>query len=152
MKILMVCLGNICRSPLAEGVLRQKVEEKAIAYIVVDSCGTSNYHIGQSPDQRTQSNALTHKTDLSKLRGRQFTVVDFDNFDKIFVMDLSNRENVLKLARSKEDEQKVELLLNITHPKKDLAVPDPYFGGPTGFEDVYQLVDAACDKLAESLK
>ena len=152
MKILMVCLGNICRSPLAEGILKQKLEAKNISSVTVDSCGTANYHAGQSPDQRTQSNALTHGTDLSSLRARQFVVGDFDTFDKIFVMDSSNRENVLKLSRNKEDEHKIELLLNITHPKKNLAVPDPYFGGPTGFEDVYQLVDEACDTLAESLR
>ncbi|MBL4624667.1 MAG: low molecular weight phosphotyrosine protein phosphatase, partial [Flavobacteriales bacterium] len=93
MRVLMVCLGNICRSPLAEGILRQKIEEKGISGITIDSCGTSNYHIGQSPDQRTQQNALTHGTDLSKLRGRQFTVEDFASFDKIFAMDSSNKEN-----------------------------------------------------------
>jgi len=152
MKVLMVCLGNICRSPLAEGILRQKIEEKEIVNVFVDSCGTSDYHIGQTPDRRTQANALKHGTDLSRLRGRQFTISDFDSFDKIFVMDSSNKENVLALARNIADEQKVELLLNITHPDRNLGVPDPYFGGINGFEEVYLLVNAACEKLSESLR
>ena len=90
MKILMVCLGNICRSPLAEGILRHKLSENNIFDIEVDSAGTSNFHIGQSPDKRTQENAFTHKVDLSKLKARQFIQEDFDRFDKIYVMDSSN--------------------------------------------------------------
>ena len=152
MKVLMVCLGNICRSPLAEGILRQKIKEKKISNVFVDSCGTSDYHIGQTPDKRTQDNAIKHGTDLSHLRGRQFTQSDFDSFDKIFVMDSSNKEDVLALARNNEDKNKVELLLNITHPNNNLGVPDPYFGGANGFEDVYILVDAACEKLSDSLR
>ena len=152
MKVLMVCLGNICRSPLAEGILRQKIEEKKISNVFVDSCGTSDYHIGQTPDKRTQHNAIKHGTDLSNLRGRQFIRSDFDSFDKIFVMDSSNKEDVLALARNNEDKNKVELLLNITHPNNNLGVPDPYFGGANGFEDVYILVDAACEKLSDSLR
>lgn len=152
MKVLMVCLGNICRSPLAEGILRQKIEEKKISNVFVDSCGTSDYHIGQTPDKRTQDNAIKHGTDLSHLRGRQFTQSDFDSFDKIFVMDSSNKEDVLALARNNEDKNKVELLLNITHPNNNLGVPDPYFGGANGFEEVYILVDAACEKLSDSLR
>jgi protein-tyrosine phosphatase len=152
MKVLMVCLGNICRSPLAEGILRQKIKEKKISNVFVDSCGTSDYHIGQTPDKRTQDNAIKHGTDLSNLRGRQFAQSDFDSFDKIFVMDSSNKEDVLALARNNEDKNKVELLLNITHPNNNLGVPDPYFGGANGFEDVYILVDAACEKLSDSLR
>jgi protein-tyrosine phosphatase len=152
MKILMVCLGNICRSPLAEGILRHKLYENKVTHIEVDSAGTSNYHIDQAPDERTQQNALTHNIDLSNLRGRQFTVSDFDSFDQIFVMDASNYTNVIALARNKKDESKVELLLNKTNPNTNQAVPDPYFGGPDGFENVFTLVDNACQKIIDELK
>lgn len=151
MKILMVCLGNICRSPLAEGILRKKLSEKGIENVKVDSAGTSSYHIGQAPDSRSQQNALSHGTDLSSLRARQFGVSDFDDFDKIYVMDSSNYSDVLSLARDASDSEKVELLLNSSHPGSNMAVPDPYFGGENGFENVYQLVDEACDIIANSL-
>ncbi len=143
----MVCLGNICRSPLAEGVLRQKIEEYNIKNIEVDSCGTSNYHIGQAPDQRTQDNALQNGTNLSQLRARQFEVSDFDRFDKIYVMDSSNKSNVLELARNEADKNKVDLFLNIRYPNQNLQVPDPYFGGEQGFQNVYKLVDETCEAL-----
>ena len=133
-------------------VKKFKVGDVAGVGCFVDSCGTSDYHIGQTPDKRTQDNAIKHGTDLSHLRGRQFTQSDFDSFDKIFVMDSSNKEDVLALARNNEDKNKVELLLNITHPNNNLGVPDPYFGGANGFEEVYILVDAACEKLSDSLR
>ena len=146
-KILMVCLGNICRSPLAEGIMLHLIEEKKLN-IHVDSAGTSNYHIGENPDRRTISNARKHGVDLSKLVARQFKVSDFDEFDKIYVMDKSNLSNVLSLAKTKEHESKVDLLLNVSHPEKHLEVPDPYFGGEQGFEDVFQLVYNACTVIA----
>ena len=125
-KILMVCLGNICRSPVAEGVMRQLIESKKIQ-ATVDSAGTSNYHIGEHPDKRTFANALKNGVDISKLKARQFKVSDFDEFDTIFVMDSSNYSNVIELARNKNDIKKVELILNRVHPKSNMAVPDPYF-------------------------
>lgn len=148
----MVCLGNICRSPLAEGVLRQKLKENNLNHIQVDSAGTSNYHVGDAPDERTQQNAIKHGIDISSLRGRQFTVNDFDRFDLIYVMDASNYSNVLLLARNENDKNKVELLLNKLNPNSNQAVPDPYYGGPEGFENVFQLVDGACHKIIEELK
>jgi len=149
--ILMVCLGNICRSPLAEGILRKKSEQKKLN-IHIDSAGTSNYHIGQHPDNRTIANAKKNGVDVSQLIGRQFTVADFDNFDTIFVMDSSNYADVISLARNDSDKQKVELILNRIYPNSNMAVPDPYFGGEQGFENVFILLDNACKIISESLK
>lgn len=146
----MVCLGNICRSPLAEGILRHKLIENKILHIEVDSSGTSDYHIGEAPDKRTQSNALNHGIDLSKLRGRQFKTKDFDEFDVIYVMDKSNLKNVLSLARTENDKQKVKLILSEIDGKEN-EVPDPYYGGPEGFENVFQLLNSACNQIIQNL-
>lgn len=150
-KILMVCLGNICRSPLAEGILRTKTENCGLD-IFIDSAGTSNYHIGEHPDNRTVTNALKHKVDVSKLKARQFTVNDYDDFDHIFVMDSSNYADVIALARNNADKNKVEMILNRVYPSSNMSVPDPYFGGEQGFENVFILLDKACDVITESLK
>lgn len=150
-RILMVCLGNICRSPLAEGILRDKTNKLGIP-VFIDSAGTSNYHTGEHPDKRTIANALKNGVDVSKLKARQFKVSDFDEFDTIFVMDSSNFTNVIELARNKNDIEKVELILNRIHPKSNMAVPDPYFGGEEGFQIVFDLLDKACDSIALSLK
>jgi len=149
-KILMVCLGNICRSPLAEGILREKTNQLGIS-VFIDSAGTSNYHIGEHPDKRTIANAFKHGVDISKLKGRQFTTEDFDQFDTIFVMDSSNYTNVIVLARNEKDVKKVELILNRLHPNENRAVPDPYFGGEQGFEDVFVLLDRVCTQIASTL-
>lgn len=146
MKILVVCLGNICRSPLAEGVLLHLVQQKQLS-IHIDSAGTSDYHVGEAPDARTIANAKKHKIDLTPLRARQFVQSDFDQFDRIYVMDKSNLRNVLSLARHEEDKQKVDLFLNISHPNQNMEVPDPYYGGEAGFEKVFQLVWNASEKL-----
>jgi protein-tyrosine phosphatase len=151
MKILMVCLGNICRSPLAEGILRSKIIAENLA-VEVDSAGTSDYHIGEPPDKRSSANALSHGIDLSMLRGRQFTEKDFDDFDRIFVMDTTNYSNVINLARSLEDRKKVELILNVPFPASNRSVPDPYFGGEEGFEIVFHLLDEACNSIIKQLK
>lgn len=147
----MVCLGNICRSPLAEGILRMKAEQAAIK-IEIDSAGTSNYHTGQCPDKRTIQNALNHNVDVSNLKARQFTVSDYDKFDHIFVMDTSNYGDVISLARSESDKRKVELILERVYPDSQMSVPDPYFGGEQGFENVFILLDKACDEIINSLK
>lgn len=147
----MVCLGNICRSPLAEGILRKKAEDAGVK-VFIDSAGTSGFHDGESPDKRSMANALTHGVDLSSLESRKFIVEDFDAFDYIYVMDESNRENVLKLARNDKDVAKVDMLLNKSFPGQDIPVPDPYFGGEEGFENVFQLVNKACEKITEELK
>lgn len=152
MKILMVCLGNICRSPLAEGILRHKLNEKGIKGVEIDSAGTSGYHAGECPDERALKNAKKHGLDISALKARQFCVADFDRFDKIFTMDISNYNDIISLARNENDIKKVELILNTLHPKSNMPVPDPYFGGEEGFENVYKLLDNACEIIAEDLK
>ena len=151
MKIVMVCLGNICRSPLADGLLRKKVAEAGLD-IEVDSAGTAAHHVGDAPDERMQATAKAMGWPIDDLRARQFVVQDYDQFDRILVMDQSNRQNVLSLARSAEDEAKVEMILNLSHPNQDLEVPDPYYGGDQGFQEVYQLLDEATDVLLNELK
>ena len=151
MKIVMVCLGNICRSPVADGLLRKKVAEAGLD-VEVDSAGTIDYHVGNPPDERMRATAKSMGCPIDDLRARQFIVEDYDRFDRIFVMDLSNRENVLSLARSAEDEAKVELILNLSYPNQDLEVPDPYYGGDQGFLDVYTMLDEATDVLMRELK
>lgn len=151
MKILMVCLGNICRSPLAEGVFRQKAQERGIA-IEVDSCGTSDYHIGEAPDPRTIENAKENGFDISDLRGRQFSTADFDQFDRIYVMDQSNYNNVMALAESDEHRNKVKMILNEIHPGSNKPVPDPYFGGEDGFQTVFELLNNASDRILDELE
>ncbi len=147
----MVCLGNICRSPVAEGVLRHVANKKGLK-IIVDSAGTANYHVGESPDKRSIANAKKNGVDISMLRGRQFNVLDFDEFDYIFTMDESNLKNVLALAKTEEHKQKVDLLLNTAYPNKNLPVPDPYYGTEKDFDKVFELVHKACDELTEKLK
>jgi protein-tyrosine phosphatase len=150
-KVLMVCLGNICRSPVAEGVLRHIASNKGIQ-LLVDSAGTANYHVGDSPDRRSMANAKKNGVDISMLRGRQFAVKDFDAFDFIYVMDESNLKNVLALAKTKEHEAKVDLLLNAIYPNKNMPVPDPYYGTEKDFENVFQLVYKACEEITERIK
>lgn len=142
----MVCLGNICRSPLAEGILKSKVDPRKV---FVDSAGTSNYHVGHSPDPRSISIAQQRKLDITTQRGRQFQTSDFDEFDHIYVMDMSNYHDVLALARNEEDRKKVSLILNELFPGENVEVPDPYYGGDEGFGNVYDMLDKACDIIAE---
>lgn len=147
-KILMVCLGNICRSPLAEGILKSKLSNA----FTVDSAGTANYHTGSQPDRRSIAVARKYGLEISHLRGRQFTVNDFDNFDFIYVMDQSNYQNVTRLARNNKDINKVEMILNLVYPNKNYDVPDPYYGGDQGFENVYQMLDEACNIIVNNLE
>jgi protein-tyrosine phosphatase len=147
-KVVMVCLGNICRSPLAEGILQSKVNDT----VFVDSAGTANYHIGELPDKRSIDVANKYGIDITNQRCKHFTSKHFEEFDSIYVMDKSNYENVIKLASSEKDKQKVKLILNESSPNHDLEVPDPYYGGEDGFENVYQMLDEACDVIAKNLK
>lgn len=145
MKILMVCLGNICRSPLAEGVLRSKVLAQGLDWSV-DSAGTGSWHIGSPPDSRSVAVARRYGIDISGLRARQFSAHDFDLFDVIVVMDSSNYRDVMHKARSMQDKEKVWLLRNYVSPNRNEAVPDPYYDDAL-FEVVYRQVDEACSAL-----
>lgn len=147
-KVLMVCLGNICRSPLAEGILKSKLPDSGY---MVDSAGTGNYHIGDLPDQRSIDVAKKYGLDITNQRGRQFSVSDFDEFDMIYVMDNSNFENVIKLARNAQDISKVNYILNEIYPNQNHSVPDPYTGGPQGFEATFKMLDEACEEIAAKL-
>jgi protein-tyrosine phosphatase len=147
-KILMVCLGNICRSPLAEGILKSKLPESTF---LIDSAGTANYHVGNSPDPRSITVGKKYGIDISNLKGRQFSVNDFDSFDLIYVMDESNYRNVISIARSEHDKSKVKFILNEIYPNQNYDVPDPYYGGDHGFENVYKMLDEACTIIANSL-
>ena len=146
-KILMVCLGNICRSPLAEGILKSKLSSD----FLVDSAGTANYHTGSAPDNRSVAVARKYGLDISNLRGRQFKTSDFDLFDLIYVMDESNFKNVISLARNNEDITKIKFILNEIYPNQNYDVPDPYYGGDEGFENIYKMLDEACNVIAKKL-
>ncbi|RCH55730.1 low molecular weight phosphotyrosine protein phosphatase [Mucilaginibacter hurinus] len=142
MKILMVCLGNICRSPLAEGVMRQLATQHKLDW-TVDSAGTAGWHVGKRPDSRSTNTANSRGVDISQQASRQFTADDFDKFDQILVMDRSNLRDVLAKARNQQDKDKVRLLLD------DAEVPDPYYDD-TLFEHVYELIEQACIKIISS--
>lgn len=148
MKVLMVCLGNICRSPLAEGILKSKVDATKI---YVDSAGTGGYHIGNAPDPRSIKVAKAHGLDISKQVCRKFSVSDFDAFDIIYAMDKSNYTNITNSARNKADTEKVRLILNEISPLNK-EVPDPYHDAEDGFENVYQMIDQACNCIAARLE
>mgnify|MGYP000149048761 FL=1 len=147
-KIVMVCLGNICRSPLAEGILASKLPQDKF---IVDSAGTGSWHIGQSPDERSIAVAKKNGLDISNQRGRQFSSADFDTFDYIYVMDNSNYENVIALAKTNEQKAKVKLIMNELTPEQNKDVPDPYFGMHNGFDIVYAMLDEVCDVIAQKL-
>ena len=151
MKILMVCLGNICRSPMADGLIRKKVQEHKLD-VYVDSAGTANYHVGGAPDGRMTETAKRKDVDISGLQARQFVVSDFDTFDLIYVMDQSNYNNVVRLARSESDRSKVQLILELIPNQIEIEVPDPYYGGQEGFEHVYDLLDKSTDIILNNLR
>jgi len=146
-RVLMVCLGNICRSPLAEGILQSKVDSKDV---FVDSAGTAGYHVGNRPDERSIAVAKKYGLDISHQRCRKFNVNDFTEFDSIYVMDKSNYQNVIAKARNEFDIAKVKLLLS-EGDSNLIEVPDPYYGGKDGFESVFHMIDNACESIAHKL-
>ena len=147
-KILMVCLGNICRSPLAEGILASKLPKNKFK---VASAGTGDWHVGQEPDKRSILTAKKNGIDISQQRGRHFKSADFQEFDYIFVMDKSNYDNVIALAPNAESKLKVQLILNEIFPNENVDVPDPYFGLQNGFDLAYDMLDQSCSVLAKRL-
>jgi len=147
MNILMVCLGNICRSPLAQGILESKVDSSVV---FVDSAGTSGWHNGKLPDARSIEVARKNGLDITNQQSRKFIVEDFDRFDIIYAMDRSNKRNILSLARSQKDVAKVKLILNEVS-SDDNEVPDPYYGEGDGFVNVYEMLDEACEIIASRI-
>ena len=145
-KILFVCLGNICRSPLAEGILRHKAEQQGLK-LKIDSAGTGNWHAGENPDKRATKIGKERGVDISKLVARQITEDDFENFDKIYVADAEVYDGVVELAVNREQKLKVDYIMNLVHPDLNMPVPDPYFGGIEGFEKVFDMLDKACDNI-----
>lgn len=145
MKILMVCLGNICRSPLAEGILRHLAIQQGLDW-EIDSAGTGNWHVGDPPDRRSVKVARQNGIDISGLRGRQFQAADFDRFDRIFAMDLDNYRDILLKARNDADKAKLQLLLDDQQP-----VPDPWYDDAL-FEPVYKMIYDACEKIVTGKK
>jgi len=148
-RVLMVCLGNICRSPLAEGILQSKVDPNKV---FVDSAGTGNWHVDSKPDSRSMAVASKNGLDISMQKGRQFSQQDFQDFDHIFVMDNSNFKDVIAMARNDEERQKVHLILDEIFPSERVDVPDPYHGGDQGFENVYMMLDEATDEIKRKLE
>jgi len=149
MKILMVCLGNICRSPLAEGILTRLIEEEGINW-EVDSAGTGSWHIGESPHNGSIDVARQNGIDISHQKARQFSTQDFELFDLILAMDTENYSNIISLAPKEEYKKKVKMILNYSRPGMNMAVPDPYFTG--GFDEVFSLLDDACKHLLNKHK
>ncbi len=150
MRILMVCLGNICRSPMAEGIMRRRAQEAALN-MIVDSAGTADYHVGDEPDHRAIRCMRNHGIDISNLRGRQFSTKDFEAFDRIYVMDATNYQNITKLANTEEHKSKVQMILNELNPGRNQPVPDPWYGDMTDFERVYEMLDEAARKITGSI-
>ncbi|MDO6743792.1 low molecular weight protein-tyrosine-phosphatase [Tenacibaculum soleae] len=147
-KILMVCLGNICRSPLAEGILQSKLP---IDFFKVSSAGTAGYHVGELPDVRSIEVAKKYGIDITKQRSRKFIKSDFKEFDLIFTMDQSNYNDVVSMTDDYKDIQKVKMILNELYPSENKNVPDPYYGGKQGFENVYKMLEESCEIIASKL-
>jgi len=145
MKILMVCLGNICRSPLAEGVMLSKINENSLNW-EVDSAGTGAWHVGEAPDPRSIAVAHDNDIDITNQRARQFKAIDLDDFDLVLAMDSSNYQNIIRLASNEDQKNKVKMIMNYVEPGRNISVPDPYYGND-GFVQVYDMLDSACEHI-----
>jgi protein-tyrosine phosphatase len=148
MKILMVCLGNICRSPLAEGILQYKVQEAGLDW-TVESAGTNGYHIGEAPHHLSQKVAMQHGIDISCQRARRFTAADFQQYDMIYALAGDVLQEIKRIAGKHFDASKVQLLMDAVHPGKQMDVPDPWYGPEPGYHEVFDLIDEACDQIIQ---
>jgi protein-tyrosine phosphatase len=146
MKILMVCLGNICRSPLAEGILQQKAFEAGLPWSV-ESAGTNGYHNGECPHPLSQKVARMNGLDISKQRSRRFVPEDFEKFDKIYALADDVLDEIRRIAGKKFNPEKVDILMNELYPGKNLDVPDPWYGPEPGYHEVYRMIDSVCDQI-----
>ncbi len=149
MKILMVCLGNICRSPLAEGILLQKIKAAGLSW-EVDSAGTNGYHINEAPHYLSQRVALKHGLNISQQRCRRFTIADFEHFDKIYAMAADVTDAIKKISGKKYEAGKVDLLMNLAYPGENREIPDPWYGPEAGYHVVYDLIEEACSALIKT--
>lgn len=150
--VLFVCMGNICRSPLAHGLFEELVNREGLGdKISVDSAGTHAYHVGELPDPRSQQTALRHGIDLSSQRARRVATPDFEKFDYILAMDQDNYRNLMDSAPA-DHQHKIRLFLEFAPQRREKEVPDPYYGGPDGFEKVYEMVEAAASGLMADIR
>jgi len=146
MKILMVCLGNICRSPLAEGILQNKAWQAGLEW-TVESAGTNSYHIGEAPHPLSQKVGKQNGIDISRQRARRFVAEDFADYDKIYALAEDVIDEMKKIAGDKFDARRVELLLNELFPGKNMDVPDPWYGPEPGYHQAFKMIDEACEVI-----
>lgn len=151
MRILMVCLGNICRSPIAEGLMRYKIEQHGLDW-QVDSAGTESYHVGEPPHRSSQKVCFANGIDISSQRARRFTKKDFDRFDKIYAMAKDVYNEIAEIGGVGADMSKVMLFVNELHPGSNQSVPDPWYGTEDGYLPVYELIDQTCNAIVEKYK
>ncbi|HEY6902580.1 MAG TPA: low molecular weight protein-tyrosine-phosphatase [Puia sp.] len=151
MKILMVCLGNICRSPLAEGILQHKADAAGLGW-QVDSAGTNGFHIGEAPHPLSQKVGRLNGIDISGQRARRFTAADFQQYDRIYALAGDVLDNIRRVAGKAYDPARADLLMNELHPGRNEDVPDPYYGPEAGYHDVYKMIDEAADRIITKYK
>lgn len=148
MKILMVCLGNICRSPLAEGILQDKAFKAGLTWSI-ESAGTNSYHTGEPPHHLSQKVARLNGIDISQQRARKFTANDFEVYDKIYALAEDVMDEMKRIAGRRFDASKAELLMNELHPGKNMDVPDPWYGPEAGYHEVFKLIDKVCEAIVK---
>jgi protein-tyrosine phosphatase len=148
MKILMVCLGNICRSPLAEGILRHKTGQRGLNW-QIDSAGTESYHVGEPPHHLSQKVARLNGIDICDQRARRFTAGDFENYDKIYALSSDVLAEMKRMAGKRFDDNKAGLLLDELYPGSKMDVPDPWYGPEPGYHEAFRLIEQACDAIIE---
>lgn len=151
MRILIVCLGNICRSPIAEGILKEKIKKRGLAWTIA-SAGTNGYHTGEAPHRFSQNVCRTAGIDISMQRARQFIPEDFARYDKIYVMAEDVYEDVVCIAGKSVDYNKLDYFLNELRPKSDASVPDPWYGNEDGYTPVYEIIEEACEAIVSKYK